>query len=271
MTRSCSYFTITRSGYYASCKRQTKATLEESVVLDLVHEVRHVMPRIGGKKLYSILKQDLHSVGKIGRDKLFDILRKNNLLVERKKDYARTTESYHRFYAYKNLLYEKTLTRPNECYVCDITYLRTDNGFVYLFLITDAYSRKIVGWCLSRSLAIEGALKALKMALRQRKTFCSLIHHSDRGIQYCASEYVKKLTKHNVDISMTEENHCYENSLAERVNGILKDEFLLDSTFKDYDQTLRAVKQAVETYNKLRPHWSLDLKTPNEVHLKKAA
>lgn len=229
------------------------------------------MPRVGGKKLYSILEKDLHSIGKIGRDKLFDILRKNNLLVKRKKSYTRTTDSYHRFYKYNNLLYDKTLTRPNECYVSDITYLRTDNGFVYLFLITDAYSRKIVGWNLSHSLAIEGSLKALRMALRQRKTTAPLIHHSDRGIQYCCNAYIKELNKHKVSISMTEESHCYENSLAERVNGILKDEFLLDSTFKDYNQTLRAVKQAITTYNQLRPHWSLDLKTPNEVHLKQAA
>lgn len=163
------------------------------------------------------------------------------------------------------------MTRSNECYVSDITYLRTDIGFVYLFLITDAYSRKIVGWDLSNSLAIEGGLKALKMALRQRKGSNPLIHHSDRGIQYCATDYVKKLNKHHVDISMTEENHCYENSLAERVNGILKDEFLLDSTFKNFDQAFRTVVQAVKTYNELRPHWSLDLKTPNEVHLKNAA
>lgn len=229
------------------------------------------MPRVGGKKLYSILEKDLHSIGKIGRDKLFDILRKNNLLVKRKKSYTRTTDSYHRFYKYKNLLYDKPLTRPNECYVSDITYLRTDNGFVYLFLITDAYSRKIVGWNLSHSLAIEGGLRALRMALRQRKTTAPLIHHSDRGIQYCCNAYIKELNKHKVSISMTEENHCYENSLAERVNGILKDEFLLDSTFKNYNQTLRAVKQAITTYNQLRPHWSLDLKTPDEVHLKKAA
>ena len=201
--------------------------------MDLVHEVRHIMPRIGGKKLYSILKNDLHNVGKLGRDKLFDILRKNDLLVKRKKSYTRTTDSYHRFYKYKNLLYNKTLTRSNECYVSDITYLRTENGFVYLFLITDAYSRKIVGWDLSRSLAIEGGLKALNMALKQRKTRAPLIHHSDRGIQYCCNAYVEKLKKSKVNISMTEENHCYENSLAERVNGILKDEFLLDSTFKN--------------------------------------
>ena len=271
MTRSCSYFGISRSGYYASCKSTTQAILEEAVVLDLVHEVRHIMPRIGGKKLYSMLKQDLHKVGNIGRDKLFDILRKNDLLVKRKKSYTRTTDSYHRFYKYNNLLYNKTLTHSNECYVSDITYLRTDNGFVYLSLITDAYSRKIVGWNLSNSLAIEGALKALRMALRERKTTAPLIHHSDRGIQYCSNDYVRELTKHKVSISMTQENHCYENSLAERVNGILKDEFLLDITFKDYDQALRAVKQAVKTYNELRPHWSLDLKTPNEVHQEKAA
>jgi transposase InsO family protein len=271
VARSCAYFKISRSGYYAGCNRQTSAVLEESMVLDLVHEIRHVMPRIGGKKMYNMLSQELHSIGKIGRDKFFDILRRNNLLVKRKKSFTRTTDSYHRFRVYKNLLYNKTLTRSNECYVSDITYLRTDNGFVYLFLLTDAYSRKIVGWDLSRSLAIEGGLKALGMALRQRKTSGPLIHHSDRGIQYCCNAYVKRLKKHKVHISMTEENHCYENSLAERVNGILKDEFLLDSTFKNYKQALRATRQAIETYNELRPHWSLDLKTPNEVHLSNAA
>ena len=271
MTRSCIYFGVSRSGYYADCNRQANAVLQESMVLDLVYEIRHIMPRIGGKKMYNMLSQELHSIGKIGRDKFFAILRRNNLLVKRKKSYTRTTNSYHRFRVHKNLLYDKILTRSNECYVSDITYLRTDNGFVYLFLLTDAYSRKIVGWDLSRSLAIEGGLKALNMALRQRKTRAPLIHHSDRGIQYCCNAYVKRLEKSKVDISMTEENHCYENSLAERVNGILKDEFLLDSTFKNHKQALRATRQAIKTYNEFRPHWSLYLKTPNEVHLKKAA
>lgn len=271
MKRSCAYFGISRSGYYAGCQKQERVVLEEEIVLDLVREIRHQMPRIGGKKLYHMIKDKLSEIGKIGRDKFFDILRRNGLLVERKKSFTRTTNSFHRFYKYKNLLYEKILTRPNECYVSDITYLRTESGFVYLFLITDAFSRKIVGWDLSRSLSIEGGLKSLKKALRGRDKNVSLIHHSDRGIQYCSKDYVKILGKYKVEISMTQQNHCYENSKAERINGILKDEFLLDATFRDYAQTLRAVRQAIETYNSVRPHWALALKTPNEVHSKSAA
>ena len=134
MARSCAYFKISRSGYYAGCNRQTSAVLEESMVLDLVHEIRHVMPRIGGKKMYNMLSQELHSIGKIGRDKFFDILRRNNLLVKRKKSYTRNTNSFHRFYHYKNLLYNKKLSRSNECYDSDITYLRTDLWFrIFVF------------------------------------------------------------------------------------------------------------------------------------------
>ncbi len=271
MSRSCAYFGISRSGYYAGCREREKVVLEETIVLELVREIRRRMPRVGGKKLYHMLKGELSPIGKIGRDKLFDILRRNGLLVERKKSFTRTTNSFHRFYKYKNLLYNRSLTRANECYVSDITYVRTESGFVYLFLITDAFSRKIVGWDLSRSLSIEGGLKSLKKALRGRDKSVPLIHHSDRGIQYCSNDYVKLLRRYKVTVSMTEENHCYENSKAERVNGILKDEFLLDATFKDYAQALRAVKQAVETYNTLRPHWALELKTPDEVHSKSAA
>ncbi len=225
------------------------------------------MPRLGGKKLYRILKPDLEKLGKIGRDKFFDILGRHHLLVERKRNYTVTTNSLHRFYKYTNLLYDRKITASNQCWVCDITYIRTRQGFVYLFLITDAYSRKIVGYCLSGSLSIEGAIKALKMAFKQRgKISEGLIHHSDRGIQYCSKDYVKLLLKNKVQISMTQENHCYENAKAERVNGILKDEFLLDSTFNDIGTARKAVGQAVETYNMLRPHWALDLLTPQQVH-----
>lgn len=192
-------------------------------------------------------------------------------LLHVKKSFTRTTNSFHRFYRYNNLLYNKALIRPDECYVSDITYLRTESGFVYLFLITDVFSRKIVGWDLSRNLSIEGGLQSLKKVLRGRNKNVSLIHYSDRGTQYCSKDYVKMLCNYKVAISMTEENHCYENSKAERVNGILKDEFLLDATFKDYPQALHAVRQAIETYNDVRSHWSLALKTPNEVHSKSAA
>lgn len=203
----------------------------------------------------------------IGRDKFFDILRVQGLLVERKKRYARTTNSYHRFYVYKNLVKNKAISRPHQVLVSDITYVRIrEVKFVYLFLITDAYSRKIVGWHLSDSLAIEGALTALKMALKQCPDTAGVIHHSDRGIQYCSNEYVRLLKKNKVQISMTEENHCYENSLAERVNGILKEEFLLNQGYNSTSQVKNAVKQAINSYNCLRPHWSLNLLTPEMVH-----
>lgn len=234
--------------------------------MDLVHDIRRIMPRIGTRKLYHILHTDLQQIDKIGRDKFFDILRNNDLLVGRKKNFTRTTNSFHRFHKHRNLLYDKIISKSNQCWVSDITYIRTLDGFVYLFLITDYHSRKIIGWDLSNSLSIEGGIQALKMALKQRKTSYDLIHHSDRGIQYCSKAYVELLQKHKVNISMTEQNHCYENAKAERVNGILKDEFLLDSTFADYKLAQTAVKQAIKTYNELRPHWSLNLQTPEQVH-----
>ena len=239
--------------------------------MELIQTIRYKQPRIGSRKLFFLLYDDLQRVGKIGRDKFISILRNNNQLVVPKKSYTRTTNSFHRFYKYNNLLYNKTINRSNHCWVSDITYIRTERGFVYLFLITDYHSRKIVGWDLSNSLSIEGGIKALNMAITQRSQGNQeLIHHSDRGIQYCSNAYVGLLQKHNIKISMTQENHCYENAKAERVNGILKDEFLLDSTFKDYTTAKKASKQAIETYNELRPHWSLNLQTPSQVHKKVA-
>ena len=270
VSRSCTYFGISRNAYYSACQRTEKEVFEEQMVIELVLAIRHKMPRLGARKLYHLLHKDLQKIAKIGRDKFFDLLRKNGLLVERKKSYTRTTDSYHRFHKYNNLLYNNDITRPNQCWVSDITYLRTVEGFVYLFLITDYYSRKIVGWSLSHSLSIEGGLLALQMAVKQRDSRLELIHHSDRGVQYCSGDYVNLLHKNGIQISMTEQNHCYENAKAERVNGILKDEFLLDRTFTDYKMALQSVRQAVTTYNEARPHWSLDLQTPAEVHLQAA-
>lgn len=215
-----------------------------------------------------MIKSDLEQLEEsIGRDKFFDILRNNGLLVGKKKRFARTTDSYHRFYVHKNLINLIKIDRPNQVYVSDITYIRlAKSKFAYLFLITDAYSRKIVGWNLSESLAIPGALKALNMALKQCSDKSRLIHHSDRGIQYCCKAYTKLLKQNRVKISMTEKNHCYENALAERVNGILKDEFLLNEEFSSYDASLKAVKQAIQSYNNLRPHMSLNYQTPAFVH-----
>lgn len=242
--------------------------MRDYMVVQMVQQIRRSMPRIGGKKLYKLLQDDLSKFGyKIGRDKFFEILRNNKLLVGRKRKYIKTTNSFHRFYKYKNKLQGKSLTGPNQAYVNDITYLRTRKGFVYLFLQTDAYSRKITGWHLSDSLSIEGAIRALRMTLSQVKKPQGIIHHSDRGIQYCSAAYVNILEKHKMEISMTEENHCYENATAERVNGILKDEFLLDETFEDIKMAKKAVKEAIESYNNIRPHWSLNLSTPNQIHL----
>ena len=239
----------------------------EDMVIKLVQDIRRYQPKLGGKKLYKLLRLDLNRLeGSIGRDKFFDILRKRGLLVKRRKKYATTTDSWHRFHKYKNKLRDKRLTGPNQAYVSDITYLRTRKGFVYLFLQTDAYSRKITGWDLSDSLAIDGAIRALKMTIRQCKTPKGVIHHSDRGIQYCCKEYVKILKGNKMEISMTEENHCYENAMAERVNGILKEEFLLDETFADEVSVLKAVKEAIQSYNTRRPHWSLNLCTPQQIH-----
>ena len=237
------------------------------MVLKLVQNKRHHLPRLGGRKLYHLLEDDLSKIGKIGRDKFFKILGQNDLLVKPKKSYIKTTNSFHHFYKWKNQIKDLSITRPNQVWVSDITYIRTLSGFVYLFLTTDLYSRKILGWSLSRSLNIEGGLEALQMALRNRKDkSLSLIHHSDRGVQYCSKEYVKMLQKFNIVISMTEENHCYENAVAERVNGILKNEFYLDATFNNFAQALSTVNSGVRNYNEKRPHWSLKLKTPSQVY-----
>lgn len=232
-----------------------------------MQDTRRYQPRIGGKKLYKLLKVDLAKLqGSIGRDKFFDILRKHGLLVKRRKKYVTTTDSWHRFHKYKNKLKEKLLTGPNQAYASDITYLRTREGFVYLFLQTDVWSRLITGWDLSESLALDGAIRALKMTIKQCLKPEGVIHHSDRGIQYCCNEYVEILNRHKMEISMTEENHCYENAMAERVNGILKQEFLLDEEFANKALALKAVKEAIESYNTRRPHWSLNLCTPQQIH-----
>lgn len=207
---------------------------------------------------------------KVGRDTLFNVLRKHQMLTLRKKYSSRTTNSYHRFYKYNNIIKDLEVTRPNQVWVSDITYIRTVKGFCYLALITDMYSRKIVGYDLSDSLELNGCVRALNKAIYQAKGIKDLTHHSDRGIQYCSNVYTQILKRNKIQISMTEENHCYENAMAERVNGILKDEFYLDQTFTDMAHAKRATKNAINLYNEIRLHLSLDYKTPNMVYLKTA-
>lgn len=233
----------------------------------IVKNRRRSLPREGVRKLIKSLKQEFDNAHlKLGRDTLFNILRKHNMLTLRKKYSSRTTNSLHRFYKYKNIIKDLEVTRPNQVWVSDITYIRTIKGFCYLALITDLYSRKIVGYDISNSLELKGCERALNKALYQAKNITGLIHHSDRGIQYCSNVYTQILKRNNISISMTEENHCYENAVAERVNGILKDEFYLDQTFDNLQHAKRATKNAINLYNEIRLHLSLDYKTPNMVY-----
>lgn len=262
----CSCFGLTRDAYYKFFKRRKKQKAVAQRVVKLVKEERKDQPRVGTRKLYEALHilfimENL----KVGRDKLFDILRENDMLVKRKKSYCKTTDSYHRFHKYNNLVKDMLVTAPNQVWVSDITYIRTISGFCYLALITDMYSRKIVGYDISDSLELTGCLRALKLALGAARPRTGLIHHSDRGIQYCSNQYVDLLKKHNIKISMTEENHCYENAMAERVNGILKDEFYLDQCFFSTGHACIAAKNAIDIYNSKRLHLSLGYKTPNMV------
>lgn len=215
------------------------------------------------------LRVEIKNCGRgFGRDKFFDLLRYHDLLVKRRRKYAITTNSDHPFYKYKNQLNQATITAPDQAWVSDITYLRTRHGFAYLSLVTDVYSRKIVGWNVDVSLGVEGALKAAKRAIKQCYNPKGVIHHSDRGIQYCCYAYSGMLKNKGVKISMGEAGNCYDNAIAERVNGILKGEYLLDSEFVNIKHAIQATKQAVYLYNFKRPHWSLNLKKPAEVHAK---
>jgi len=259
MKSICGWFNVTRQAYYKRQKVHVRRFLEEQVILSGVRDIRKRQPRVGGRKLHLML----NALGfKVGRDKLFDILRKYNMLVKPKKDYKKTTNSYHRFRKYSNKIKELEITRPDQVWVVDITYVRTLEGFCYLVLITDVYSRKIVGWDLTQSLSIEGCQRALKMALEGVTEPQKLIHHSDRGIQFCSQGYTAILHDHGVQISMTEENHVYENAIAERVNGILKDEFMLGETLRSFKIAKELVKQAIEIYNTERLHTSLNYQTP---------
>lgn len=267
----CNLFNLKRDAYYKYVKRFDVRKTQEKKVIQMIDLKRKRQPRVGCRKLLvhlqnEFVKNDL----KIGRDRLFNILRANNRLVKPKRASCRTTNSYHHFHKYNNLIKDFTPTGINQVWVSDITYIRTINGFCYLALITDLYSRKIVGYDISDSLELLGTLRALKMALRNADNIKRLIHHSDRGVQYCSHQYTGVLLKKDIQISMTEENHCYENATAERINGILKDEFFLDQTFFSKKNAQTATKSAIKIYNNERLHLSLGYKTPNSVYKKVA-
>jgi transposase InsO family protein len=203
----------------------------------------------------------------VSRDRLFDILRDNRMLVKRRKKYTVTTNSKHWMKKYPNLIRGFNFQNPNQLWVSDITYITIEDSFAYLSLITDAYSRKILGYCLWRDLASDGSITALKMALSgNQKNRFGLIHHSDRGVQYCCKEYVGLLKTNNIRISMTENGDPYENALAERVNGILKDEWLNLEQFHSFEQAKERINHVIRIYNELRPHLSCGMKTPEQKH-----
>lgn len=258
---------MSRSNYYKQRKVRQRQAVDEQLVIDLVRRERARQPMLGGRKLLSILQPELADAGvSIGRDGLFKLLSTHGLLIRVKRRGARTTNSGHGFRTYPNLAKDLELTGPHQLWVSDITYLRTQARFLYLALVMDAYSRAIVGFDCSDSLEVEGALRALSKALRQRPANCVVMHHSDRGIQYCCRAYVQRLTRVSAVISMTEQNHCYENSQAERLNGTLKREYGLHATFSSKREAQAAVREAVGLYNECRPHEALGYRLPMQVH-----
>ncbi len=246
-----------------------KEVFEQEILLQEVLAVRTKQKRLGGRKLLIMLKEFMQSHAiNMGRDAFFDLLSYNGLLIKsRKRKKPITTNSYHRFKKYKNLISEYIPTAPDRLWVCDITYITLNDCFAYLSLITDVYSRKIVGFYLSKTLEAAGSIKALKMAIKNCSDTTTLIHHSDRGVQYCSNEYVKILEKNNIKISMTENGDPLENAIAERVNGILKDE-LLDDKYNSYQLAINAVAVAISIYNYERPHSSIEFLTPVQAHQK---
>jgi putative transposase len=258
---------MTRQNYYKARKTRNLEALNEDLIKALVQAERALQPRLGGRKLLKILTPRLKSLGIwVGRDRFFKVLKRQGLLVEKLPPSPRTTNSYHNLPVFLNMVKGMDLTAPNQVWASDITYIRIENEFMYLSLITDMYSRKIVGYHLGKSLDTEETLKALKMALRDKPKDAKPIHHSDRGCQYCSHLYVKELERNGMAASMTEKDHCSENALAERVNGILKQEYGLSYEFKNAIHTRQAVKQAVRLYNTKRPHCSLGLETPEHIH-----
>lgn len=266
----CRLLGVTRQSYYKSQKTREKTLLQEEVVLSLVSEVRSKLPRVGTRKLYHMIKSEMdENELKIGRDRLFDILRSNGMLVKVRRNKAKTTFSYRWFNRFDNLTEGIRLSGSNQLWVSDITYVRVGSKFLYLSLITDAYSRRIVGYHLSRSLDRSGCIAALRMALSTTTSTEGLIHHSDRGVQYCSGEYTALLEQHGIRISMTQNSQPLDNPKAERINGIIKGEFLDNYNLRGLDDAREGVRKAVALYNSLRPHESLRLATPNQVHFEK--
>ena len=259
---------MTRQNYYGRRRHRQRRKIDAELVVQRVLAERREQPSLGTRKLHVLLQRDLKAAGvKLGRDRLFEVLREKGLLVKRyRSEFPATTDSTHYLPTFGNRFKGLEITRPHQAWVGDLTYVRTDEGYLYLSLLTDAYSRKIVGYHCADTLESTGCLEALQRALAGLPPQAKPIHHTDRGIQYCCHQYVNCLQSHGLEISMTEKNHCAENAMAERMNGILKAEYGVGRKFPTKALARRAVEQSVQLYNTRRPHTALGYRFPEEVH-----
>jgi putative transposase len=269
LSRFCRLLGVTRQAYYQHFWQEEFIGIEQNLVLQEVHKIRSRHRHMGGRKLHEMLQPYFieHQI-KMGRDALFDLLDSNGLLVRRRKRRVYTTQSFHWLRKYPNLIKGQPIIQPNQLWVSDITYWKIGSGFVYISLITDAFSHKIVGYHVADTLETVQTLEALKMAVVSLPVHHQgLTHHSDRGIQYCSHEYVLLLQSHNIQISMTENGDPRENAIAERVNGILKEEYLYDYSIQTLSQAKLVLEFVINLYNEERPHMSCQYKTPATVHI----
>ena len=271
LQRLCRLFGKTRQAAYDHGWRKSNEKIQEALIIDQVKQIRLALPKTGTLKLLIMTKESLNLHGiAMGRDSFYALLRKHDLLIKRKRKYVRTTDSDHPYLKWPDLTATIQLTAAGQLWVSDITYLRLTGGFIYLSLINDAYSHKIIGYHLSQHLKASSCLIALDKALALgRATGQPLIHHSDRGIQYCCDQYVSRLLQSGIQISMTQSGSPYENPIAERINGILKTELGLDRIFASYSQAVGPTHRAIDAYNRL--HMSCGYLTPQAAHLQKGA
>lgn len=271
LVRFCRLLGITRQAYYQHFWQVEDISTEQQLVLEKIKQIRQEHPVIGGRKLYCMLQPFLleHQI-KMGRDALFDLLAVHKLLVRKKRRKVITTWSYHWLKKYPNLIKEWIPQMPGQLWVADITYVPVSNGFLYLSLITDAYSHKIMGYYIADNLEAVHTTRALQMALTHQLSKTNQpIHHSDRGIQYCSSEYVNLLETNNIRISMTENGDPLENPIAERINGIIKNEYLKYHSITNQSNAMQLLEKIVCKYNEQRPHQSINMLTPEKVHQQK--
>jgi transposase InsO family protein len=259
---------MSRQNYYARRRHRARQAVDGELVAGLVQRERRLQPRLGTRKLYHLLKPELEQAGvRMGRDRMFAELRSRGLLLAPvAAEFPRTTQSYHNLPVSSNLVKDLEVKAPNQVWVSDLTYLRTGEGFLYLALITDKYSRKIVGSPVGDNLEAVGCVRALEAALETLPAGAQPIHHSDQGSQYCCHEYVNRLRERGLALSMTESNHCAENAMAERMNGILKQEYGLGMEFATKAHARHVVSQGIWLYNTKRPHRELGYRFPEQVH-----